>query len=334
MLPSIAISLIPVFVFLTGLMVMDSYKLIKPYRVAIAIGYGCFAAGVCYFINPFVAREFGLTTEQLTRYVAPFFEEGTKSLFILVLVARHKLGFPVDAAIAGFSVGAGFAALENIYYLNALGDVGLHVWFVRGFGTAVMHCSTTALLAIITLQLLNRRGIPLAAAVGGGFLAAYLVHSLFNHFPLPPLPMTLLELVVLPPIVLWVFQKSEHVTQEWLGVGFDTDQELLKQMTLHGISESRVGNYLDTLRERYEGPVVADMLCYLKIHVELSIAAKGTLLMRQAGFSISPDASLKAKFQELEYLKGSIGRTGLIAISPLIHTSSQDLWQIHFVKDE
>ena len=76
------------------------------------------------------------------------------------------------------------------------------------------------------------------------------------------------------------------------------------------------------------------MLCYLRIHVELSIAAKGTLLMRQSGFNVTPDASLKAKFEELDYLKKAIGRTGLLALAPFLHTSSQDLWQIHFVKDE
>ncbi|MFV1981059.1 MAG: PrsW family glutamic-type intramembrane protease, partial [Rhodothermia bacterium] len=333
-IPLIAISLIPVFVFLTGLMVMDSYKLIKPHLVALAILYGGAAAGICYFINPFAARVLELSGDQLSRYVAPFTEEGTKALLLFLLIARHKVGFPVDAAIAGFSIGAGFAVVENIYYLNAYGDVGLHIWFVRGFGTAVMHSSTTALLGIITLQLMNRRGFSLPLAGLAGLGAAYIVHSTFNHFPLAPTPMTLLELVVLPPIVLFVFQRSEQVTQEWLGVGFDTDQELLKQMTFHGISNSRVGDYLDSLREQFDGPVVADMLCYLRIHVEISIAAKGTLLMRKAGFNTTPDASLKAKFEELEYLKKAIGRTGLLALSPFIHTSSQDLWQIHFVKNE
>lgn len=334
MIPSIAISLIPVFVFLTGLMLMDSYKLIKPHRVVMAIVYGGVAAGVSYFTYTLLLLDLGLNAAQLSRYVAPFTEEVTKAFLIFLLIARHKVGFPVDAAIAGFSVGAGFAVVENIYFLNAYGDVGLGIWFVRGFGTAVMHCSTTALLGIITLQLMNRRGLsfPLAGLAGLG--AAYLVHSTFNHFPLAPMPMTLLELVVLPPIVLLMFQRSEQVTQEWLGVGFDTDQELLKQMSQHGISNSRVGDYLDSLREQFDGPVVADMLCYLRIHVELSIAAKGALLMRKSGFNVTPDTSLKAKFEELDYLKKTIGRTGLLALAPFIHTSSQDLWQIHFVKNE
>jgi RsiW-degrading membrane proteinase PrsW (M82 family) len=334
LLVPIGISLTPVFVFLAALIVLDSYKLIKPYRIVAAIVSGCLAAAACYFINPWLASTFDIDAGLLSRYVAPLTEETSKALLIGFLIARHKIGFPVDASIAGFAIGAGFAAVENVYYLNALGDVGLYVWFVRGFGTAVMHGSTTALFAIITLQLNTRREMPLPLAALGGLVSAYLVHSIFNHFPLAPLPMTMLQLVILPPVVLGVFQRSEHVTQDWLGVGFDTDQELLKLMTTQGIANSRVGNYLDSLKEQFPGTVVADMLCYLRIHVELSIAAKGTLLMRKAGFNATPDPVLKAKFAELEYLKDSIGKTGLLALAPFIHTSSQDLWQIHFVRNQ
>ena len=331
MIPSIAISLIPVLVFLVGLIGMDTYRLIRPHRVAVAIAYGCAAAGACYFINTTIADEFSLSADVLSRYVAPFTEESTKALFLFVLIVRHKVGFPVDASIAGFSVGAGFAVLENIYYLNAYGDVGLDVWFIRGFGTAVMHSGTTALFGILTLQWISSRNVSPVLASLGGLVAAATVHMVFNHFPLAPLPMTLLQLAVLPPLVFATFQRSEKVTQDWLGVGFDTDQELLKEMTLHGVSDSRVGDYLDSLKEKFNGPIVADMLCYLRIHIELSIAAKGTLLMRQAGFDVKPDAALKHKFKELDYLKGTIGRTGLLALAPFIHTTSRDLWQIHFV---
>jgi RsiW-degrading membrane proteinase PrsW (M82 family) len=331
MILSVLISLIPVFAFLTGLMLMDSYKLIALHRVVVSIVYGAAAAGLCAFLYPILSKELAADLEGYSRYVAPFVEEATKAALIFLLIARHKVGFPVDAAIAGFSVGAGFAALENIWYLNTLGDVGLHIWFIRGFGTAIMHCSTTALLALITLQLRDRRDYPLPMAGLVGFGAAYLVHAAFNHFPLGPLQMTLLQLIVLPPIVIWVFHQSEHVTQEWLGIGFDTDQELLKRIAMHGVSDSRVGDYLDSMRDRFPGPVVADMLCYLKLHVEISIAAKGKLLMQKAGFNVPPDPALKSKFVELEYLRKSIGRTGLLALSPFIHTSSRDLWQIHFV---
>ena len=81
--------------------------------------------------------------------MAPVSEEFFKILFVVYLIQSKKVGFAVDSAILGFAVGAGFAIIENIYYLSVLTDTGLLTWFVRGFGTAVMHGGTTAIAAVV-----------------------------------------------------------------------------------------------------------------------------------------------------------------------------------------
>ncbi|MEK6571657.1 MAG: hypothetical protein AABZ61_09815, partial [Bacteroidota bacterium] len=86
-----------------------------------------------------------------------------------------------------------------------------------------------------------------------------------------------------------------------------------------------------SLKNRFPGELVADMLCLLRLQVELSIRAKGILLMREAGFRVTPDPEIKEKFTELAYLEKSIGKTGQLAILPFIHTSSRELWQLHML---
>mgnify|MGYP000417393272 CR=1 FL=1 len=49
----------------------------------------------------------------------------------------------------GFAVGAGFAVFENLFYLMQAEHRSLLVWFVRGFGTAIMHGGTTATVVIV-----------------------------------------------------------------------------------------------------------------------------------------------------------------------------------------
>ena len=44
-----------------------------------------------------------------------------------------------------------------------------------------------------------------------------------------------------------------------------------------------------------------------------------------------PDPAVKAKFDEIAYLEKSIGKTGQLAISPFLHTSNRDLWQLHML---
>jgi hypothetical protein len=94
------------------------------------------------------------------------------------------------------------------------------------------------------------------------------------------------------------------------------------------VSETPVGTYLKGLRNSFPPEVIVDMLCMLRLRAELGIRAKGMLLMREAGFEADPDPSLPAKLEEVRYLEKSIGRTGMRALKPFVHTSTQDLWQM------
>ncbi len=67
------------------------------------------------------------------------------------------MGFRVDSAIHGFAIGAGFAVVENIYYLLVLTDPNPLLWFIRGFGTAMMHSATIAVFAIMAKTNADRR---------------------------------------------------------------------------------------------------------------------------------------------------------------------------------
>ena len=73
------------------------------------------------------------------------------------------------------------------------------------------------------------------------------------------------------------------------------------------------------------------MVCLLRLRLELSIRAKGILLARQAGFDVPPDPDMEGRFAELRFLEHGIGRTGLLAMSPLFHFSDRDLWQYHMI---
>jgi hypothetical protein len=125
-----------------------------------------------------------------------------------------------------------------------------------------------------------------------------------------------------------VFARSETAVGEWLGSGFDANAETLELIDSGGISGTPIGSYLQDLRSKLDGPVVADVLCYLRLHTELALRAKGVLLMRENGFEVEVDAATREKFAEMRYLEKSIGRTSLIALQPLVAGSSRDLWQL------
>ena len=270
--------------------------------------------------------------ESYTRFAGPVVEEAAKALVIVALIRAHRVGFLVDAAIFGFAVGTGFAIVENIVYQRLIPDAGMGTWIVRGFGTAIMHGGTTAIFAMMGLAILEQERRAALFAFLPGFALAVVLHSAFNHMYVSPKFSTLAVLVVLPPILWAVFRRSDRAVSDWLGQGFDADAQMLETIDSGSFPDSATGKYLHTLKRRFHGPVVADLLCYLRLHTELALRAKGVLMMRENGFEIPVDDETRARFTELRYLQKSIGRTGLLAIHPMLHMSHKDLWQLYVLE--
>ena len=116
-----------------------------------------------------------------------------------------------------------------------------------------------------------------------------------------------------------------------LGVGLDLDLELLDLVRSEHFAFTRFGRYLQELRDRFSGPVVIDMFCLLRLELELSVQAKAMLLARESGLQLPITSDLHDSFREIEYLRASIGRTGLLALKPLQVTSGRDLWHRHLL---
>ncbi len=336
LLIEVGLNLLPVLLFLGVLVYLDSYKLVQLKSILIALGIGCVAAGISWVLYGTWGAHPGYGT-LYSRYGAPMVEEILKAAYVFFLIRSGKVGFIVDAAIYGFAIGAGFALVENIYYLNMLNETNIVVWIIRGFGTAIMHGGATAIVGVVARNLMDVRNSASLPAFVPGLAIAIVVHSLFNHLVprnvLGPVTTTAVTVVAIPSLMFAAFTRSEQVTREWLGVGFDNDAELLTMITTGGIGKTRIGQYLDSIQSKFSGEVVVDMLCYLRLYLELAIQAKGILLMRESGFSVEPDPKVKAKFDEMTYLQRSVGKTGYLALSPFLRMNSRDLWQLHMLKN-
>lgn len=328
----ISISLLPVFLFLLLLILWDSYKLVRFKSVAGLILLGCVAAIAGFFLNKSLIDIFNFQLTIYSRFIGPFVEEFLKALPIVFLLKRKKVGFLVDAAIYGFAVGSGFAIFENLYYLNVLYSNNIFLWIIRGFGTAIMHGATTSIFAVLLKSFFDRHGEEKIRYLLGAYLLAALIHSLFNQFLFSPVVVTIGQLIALPILLSLIYNRSEQALRNWLEIGLDADVKILESITTGHISETRIGRYLHSLKEQFPGEIVVDMLCYLRLHLELAIRAKGILLMREAGFKAPVDPEIREKFSELRYLDKSLGKTGKLALGPILNTSTRDLWQIYFVE--
>jgi RsiW-degrading membrane proteinase PrsW (M82 family) len=324
-----ALALLPVLLFLAALRALDSYKLVSSRRVLASLASGAAAAAVCFIFNTFIFQAFPGAQDQYARFGAPVVEEFAKAIYWIFLISTARVAFMADSAICGFAVGAGFALVENISYLHLLEDRGLGTWVLRGLGTAIMHGGVAALGATISVYLLESRQWRGARLFAPGLLAAMVLHSLFNQSLQFPISSLLAAVVGVPLILALVFYLSERSLRRWLGGKMDRDIEILNMIGSARFQQTRVGAYLMSLQEAFPPELRGDMLSLLQLTIELSVRAKGSLLIREAGLEVAPDPELEGMFAELKYLQKSIGPTGMLAIRPLLSQTPRDLWEMH-----
>ena len=325
------LGLLPALGLLAVLVYLDGYKLVRLRAVVALLACGAAIAAATYGLNRLFLERFPVPLPIFSRYIAPVDEELLKAVVVVALVRAHRIGFLVDAAICGFAVGTGFGVAENLYYVHLLPGAGPGLFLVRGFGTALMHGGATAIVGVLGLASLERRPDAWVRAFLPGLLLAVALHSAFNHFFLSPLLSTSGIVLVLPILFQAIFARSERSLGEWIGRGFDADVATLELINSGRFAGSPAGRYLHALKDRFDGPVVADLLCYLRLHIELSLRAKGVLLMRESGFDPQVDEATRAAFGELRYLGKSVGRTGLRAIRPMLGMTGKELWQLHML---
>ena len=328
---TLGVSLLPVFAFLAVLRLLDSYKLVTLRRTLASIGAGCAVAVACYGINSAAFALLGAQGTWHSRFGAPLVEELLKAAYLIWLIRGSRVGFLVDSAIAGFAIGAGFAAVENVAYLALFSNDSPLLWILRGFGTAMMHGGTTAIVGIVSIGLAERRGTREVRAYAPGLLLAVAIHSLYNQGLLPPAASAVAMLVGLPLALSFAFMQSEESLRKWLGDKLDKDIDLLRMIATGQLPATHAGQYLGSLRNSLRPEVVGDMLCLLQLSLELSAQAKGDLLMREAGFPVAHDPSLAGRFKELGYLEQSIGPAGRMAMAPLLSQTSRELWEMHLL---
>jgi protease PrsW len=328
LLAQVTASVLPVLLFLFALELIDTYKLLTLPRVLRSVAVGCAVAVICYGFNTAIYAT-GLVSPAIwSRSGAPVVEEIAKAVYIVWLLRRNRVGFMVDTAISGFAVGAGFAVLENLTYIPDLSSSGLIASAIRGLGTAMMHGGATAIFGTVSANWSEIRGSRSPLAFLPGLAVAIAIHELYNQPLWPPVIAAVVVLVTLPVLIALIFWRSEKVLEKWLGTKLDKDIDLLQMIATGTFSNSHVGKYLRSLESTFTPVILGDMLSYLHLSLELSARAKGDLLRREMGFPVEPDPELPSQLKELKFLETQIGRTGKMALGPLLGQSQRDIWEL------
>jgi RsiW-degrading membrane proteinase PrsW (M82 family) len=333
MIIKVLVSLIPVFLFLILLLYFDSLKLVSKTLLLVFLAWGFTSAGIGFFSNTFLIGQLDLSFNTYSGFISPVVEEVLKCSMLWLLIKRNKVGFMIDGAIYGFAVGATFSFAENLFYLSqfAGADSNLMIWVTRGFGTAIMHGGTTAIFGILCMSAINRQ-LSLAAGTTAGLATAILIHAVFNQFLVSPLVSAAIIVLLVPVVIIFIFNSSEKSIRKWLELEFDSEVSILRMIRKGQFSTTKTGGFLVSLKAHFPAETVLDMYCFISLYLELSIKAKSLIILKENDMVVPADPDLPNKIRELKSLLKSIGRGGYLAIAPVLRVSRKDLWKLYLLE--
>ncbi|MEU8109689.1 PrsW family intramembrane metalloprotease [Nonomuraea muscovyensis] len=152
--------------------------------VAVVLAIGLTLAGEALFARAGYGSQ--VVDAVGTVFLAPVIEEALKgSALLLLLRRRREIDGLTDGVVYASLAGLGFAAVENVgYYLSAYlqGGMGatMQLFLIRGLIDPLGHPVYTSMIGLGVAYALTRRGPARLAMIPLGYLAAVVLHGLWN----------------------------------------------------------------------------------------------------------------------------------------------------------
>lgn len=330
-----AVALVPVLVMLAMFIWLDVFKLVTWREALGLLAAGGLAALIAYPVSGRVLDTLPMGFSTYSRFAAPWIEEALKGLTIVGLIRFNKIGYKLDAVIAGFAIGAGFSVVENIVYLARFPELGTGIWLVRGLGTAVMHGTTLAILAAIAHEFAERETRESASGFdfnlmwfAPGYLAAVAIHTVFNQFPGQPLLSMIGTLAIAPLLIMAIFHLGAGEAQAWLREDRESHEAMLHALQAGSFPDNAEGAKIAALANR-AGPRTATAIReYWEVQTWLVLKAEQVLLEQSAANERVTLADARDAFDRLETLRRALGPSLHSALKRLLPFSRNDYWEV------
>lgn len=340
------ISFIPILLYLIILKSLDSFKLVKWKVLGWCILCGIVSCAIAFGINQ-ISTKIGIP------FYSPLVEEFIKALAAILLMRKFKLVFFAEALCYGAAIGGGFALLENMIYLTFNPAMLPATAIFRGLVTAMLHIGCTALFLTLFVQFKDKIDVcnseeteSVSISVHTAhlrmatspihqvlqtltILPSIAIHAVYNLQLFSPLIHLFLVICTFLIIFLFINKYNEQRIGRWLDRSIMYDTQLLSGIYEGKLAESNTGKYLLSIKGQFDAEVFLDIICYIQVYLELTIAAKSRIMLREAGLpaieTTEDSAKRKAMVKEFHTLRINIGRMGEMVLRPIVKLSREDL---------
>ena len=323
-------SLLPIAIYLLAVYKIDNYALVSLRRMAILVVCGMLAALACFGL-------FRLTDGLLPDASHPVLEELLGAVPLFVLAWRKRIVFFIDSVICGAAVGGGFSILENIFYLVLGNEMGMGTVLFRGLEVALIHIGCSAVVAaalVLGVRVVERSRSPLEVKPADVVMtiallvAAVVAHTGHNLLHFNPVMQFTAVLGVTGGLLACTYLYDVDMIHSWLDSGLDTQVNLLQSIREGRLDETNTGQFLMSVKKSFPPEVFFDVICYVQLHVELSVAAKSRFMLREAELELPLEDAQKetylSQFSEFKILEQRLGKSATMTVAPVVKLAPAD----------
>ena len=325
---SFVAAFLPVFIYILVVYELDNFALLSVKRLLLLVLCGMGSALVCFGLFQITGL---FMSETVSDFVVPVLEEAVKGIPLYILARKKKIVFFIDSVICGAAVGGGFSILENIFYLLLGDSMGLGTVLFRGLEVALIHMGCSAIMAaglMFTVRLVERRRSRLDIKRKDVYMALLLVvaspalHVAHNTFHFNPFIQYLFVFGTMAGLLIWTYEYDGDMIHRWLDKGLDKQVGLLQSIKEGQLGETKTGQYLMSIKEAFPPEVFFDVICYVQLNVELSVAAKSRFMMREAGLDLPLGEEQKeaylSQYKEFMILEKRLDKVARMTIAPVV----------------
>ena len=325
---SFVAALLPVAIYIFVVYRLDKFSLMSVKRLLLLVVCGMLAALACYGLFLLTGR---ILSESTSDWVNPVLEEAVKAIPLLVLARRKKIVFFIDSVICGAAVGGGFSILENIFYLLLGEGMSIGTVLFRGLEVALIHMGCSAIVAaglMFAVRMAERRRSRLDVKKKDVLMAVFLLiaapvlHVFHNAFHFNPLMQFIVVFGSMAGLLVWTYQYDGDMIHRWLDKGLDKQVGLLRSIREGQLGETKTGQFLISVKDSFPPEVFFDIICFVQLHVALSVAAKSRFMMRETGMDFPLEEEQKesylSQYKEYKQLEKNLGQSARMTIAPIV----------------
>ena len=331
-----AVAITPVLVLLAIFIWLDAFKLMRAWEIAALLLMGAIGAIIAWPVSGRLLDTLPIGFSLYSRFVAPWIEEAIKAAIMIALFRFNRIGYKLDAVIAGFGIGAGFSVVENIFYLTLFPAYGTGTWLVRGFGTAIMHGTTLAILAAMAHEFSERETRAAAADYDfhlwwfvPGYGVAVAIHTAFNQFPDRPLLAMLGAVIIAPITLIAILNFGTAEAQQWLASESAEHLAQVEALRAGRWPDGPAGKSIAALSARLDDQSALRLRRYWELQAWLVAQAEEAMIEESQGEEKFKPAQVRAAFAELDGLRQALGRSVFASFQALLPFSRNDLWEVN-----